>query len=275
MMEIRRVADALLRSQTSPLATFLAPSTATRWASQGQRRCRQAGHRSIGRQFSTTLCRNAIRPTTTTTSAPAPAPAPTPSSESTQQIPSDTPSNDQESSEELAKRLGWAAPASSQPRTIREILDKRTEGGMNSSFEKRMNGGNSANDILAMLAQKTSESSSIDTTKMLSPNANDTMQAIMDSSRTYAAPRATMTLNASTGRSISVNREKIDVGRAFRLLEQSCARNGIRHLFNSQRFHERGGMKRKRLRRERWRRKFMDGFRATVTRVKVLKRQGW
>jgi len=67
----------------------------------------------------------------------------------------------------------------------------------------------------------------------------------------------------------------IDVGRGFRLLEQSCARNGVRRDANSQRFHERPGLKRKRLRRERWRRKFMEGFKATVGRVKQLKNQGW
>ena len=42
-----------------------------------------------------------------------------------------------------------------------------------------------------------------------------------------------------------------------------------------QRFHERGGLKRKRLRRERWRRRFMEGFKGTVGRVKGLRNQGW
>lgn len=67
----------------------------------------------------------------------------------------------------------------------------------------------------------------------------------------------------------------IDVGRGFKLLEMSCARNKVRREANNQRFHERPGLKRKRLRRERWRKKFMEGFKATVGRVKQLKNQGW
>ena len=83
-----------------------------------------------------------------------------------------------------------------------------------------------------------------------------------------------MRLNPSTGRSVQVG-GGVDVGRAFNLLEMSCARNSVKHDFNYQRFHERGGLKRKRLRRQRWRKRFMEGFRATVMRVKQLKNQGW
>ena len=86
--------------------------------------------------------------------------------------------------------------------------------------------------------------------------------------------RMKMKLNPSTGRSVSIGMG-IDVGRGFRLLEQSCARNKVRSDANKQRFHERGGLKRKRLRRERWRKRFMEGFKATVGRVKQLKNQGW
>ena len=86
--------------------------------------------------------------------------------------------------------------------------------------------------------------------------------------------RAPLRLNPTTGRSVTVG-QSIDVGRGFRLLEQSCARNRVRADFNKQRFHERGGLKRKRLRRERWRKRFMEGFKATVGRVKQLKNQGW
>jgi len=86
--------------------------------------------------------------------------------------------------------------------------------------------------------------------------------------------RVPITLNPSTGRSVQIG-VGVDVGRGFRLLEQSCARNGVRRDANTQRFHERPGLKRKRLRRERWRRKFLEGFKATVGRVKQLKNQGW
>ena len=93
-------------------------------------------------------------------------------------------------------------------------------------------------------------------------------------SRAPKPVRVPIKLGPSTGRSVTVG-AGIDVGRGFRLLEQSCARNKVRKDANTQRFHERGGLKRKRLRRERWRKKFLEGFKATVGRVKQLKNQGW
>jgi small subunit ribosomal protein MRP21 len=86
--------------------------------------------------------------------------------------------------------------------------------------------------------------------------------------------RMPIKLGPSTGRSVHIG-AGIDIGRGFKLLEQSCARNGVKRDANNQRFHERPGLKRKRLRRERWRRKFLEGFKATVGRVKQLKNQGW
>jgi len=81
-------------------------------------------------------------------------------------------------------------------------------------------------------------------------------------------------LNPSMGRHASVT-QTIDVGRAFKMVEMSCGRNRVRGDANKQRFHERPGLKRKRLRRERWRKRFQEGFKATVNRVKQLKHQGW
>ena len=114
---------------------------------------------------------------------------------------------------------------------------------------------------------------------MMSPSPWDdsalsTSRDVLEAARPVKQVRVPMDLNPSTGRSVKIG-VGIDVGRAFKLLEQSCARNGVRREANTQRFHERPGLKRKRLRRERWRRKFMEGFKATVGRVKQLKNQGW
>ena len=67
----------------------------------------------------------------------------------------------------------------------------------------------------------------------------------------------------------------MDVGRAFRTLDQQLARNSVRRDMMRQRFHERPGLKRKRLKSERWRKRFKEGFRATVGMVQRLKKQGW
>jgi len=83
-----------------------------------------------------------------------------------------------------------------------------------------------------------------------------------------------LNLNPSLGREVAIG-PSLDISRGIRLLEQSCARNKVRADSTRQRFHERGGLKRKRLRRERWRRRFMEGFKGTVGRVKGLRNQGW
>ena len=53
------------------------------------------------------------------------------------------------------------------------------------------------------------------------------------------------------------------------------SRNRIKADFNRQRFHERAGLKRKRLKSERWRRRFRIGFESVVKRVDALRRKGW
>lgn len=81
-------------------------------------------------------------------------------------------------------------------------------------------------------------------------------------------------LRPSTGRTIERS-SHVDVARAFKLLNQVCQQNQVAKDFSKQRFHERPGLKRKRLKSERWRYRFKVGFRATVQRVSELRAQGW
>ncbi|KAG5956163.1 hypothetical protein E4U57_002806 [Claviceps arundinis] len=62
---------------------------------------------------------------------------------------------------------------------------------------------------------------------------------------------------------------------AVRLLDRLCREQKIREKFHSQKFHERKSNKRKRLNSLRWRARFKVGFKAVVSRVVELKRQGW
>ncbi|KAG6198532.1 hypothetical protein E4U10_006645 [Claviceps purpurea] len=62
---------------------------------------------------------------------------------------------------------------------------------------------------------------------------------------------------------------------AVRLLDRLCREQKIREKFHSQKFHERASNKRKRLSSSRWRARFKVGFKAVVSRVVELKRQGW
>lgn len=62
---------------------------------------------------------------------------------------------------------------------------------------------------------------------------------------------------------------------AFRQLQRIVANEKVRNKWHTQKFHERKGLKRKRLSSERWRARFKAGFKATVSRVLELKKQGW
>ena len=92
------------------------------------------------------------------------------------------------------------------------------------------------------------------------------------------ARRATRTVRSSptVGRAIEVVPERgMDVGRALKSLHRLCSVNKVGADFRDQRFHERPGMKRKRLKSQRWRKAFKASFQATVTRVKEMRRKGW
>ena len=83
-------------------------------------------------------------------------------------------------------------------------------------------------------------------------------------------------LGPTLGRTVEVNdRKKMDLGRAFRMLEIRCSQNGVRRDFNKQRFHERPGMRRKRLKSERWRARFKTNFKQVIRRVDEMRRKGW
>ena len=83
-------------------------------------------------------------------------------------------------------------------------------------------------------------------------------------------------LDAFVGRSEDVNPLKgMDLGTAIRKMEIKCAYNNVKKDFMKQRFHERQGVKRKRLKSERWRKRFKVGFKAVVLKVKKMRKQGW
>ncbi|OCL03122.1 hypothetical protein AOQ84DRAFT_303437 [Glonium stellatum] len=83
-------------------------------------------------------------------------------------------------------------------------------------------------------------------------------------------------LDASTGRSIDLDPSKgRDLVRGLAQLNSLISRNKVRADFNKQRFHERPGLKRKRLKSQRWRKRFKEGFREVVGRVSALTRKGW
>ncbi|GAB7326686.1 hypothetical protein MBLNU13_g10644t1 [Cladosporium sp. NU13] len=87
---------------------------------------------------------------------------------------------------------------------------------------------------------------------------------------------APMKLGPTLGRTVYVDNQRgVDVARAFKAMDIRVAKNGVRREFNAQRFHERGGTKRKRLHSQRWRKRFKLGFQAAVKRILKMRKQGW
>ena len=88
-------------------------------------------------------------------------------------------------------------------------------------------------------------------------------------------PRNTATIKSrpSLGRTVDVTAR--GVAAALQQLEGECRRNNVRTDQRRQRFHERPGLKRKRLKSERWRKRFKIAFKATVRKVQEMRKKGW
>lgn len=83
-------------------------------------------------------------------------------------------------------------------------------------------------------------------------------------------------LKPSYGRTVELAPDRgRDIVRGIGMLSSLVARNKIRNDFQRQRFHERPGLKRKRLKSERWRARFKRGFEDVTRRVSELTRKGW
>lgn len=106
-------------------------------------------------------------------------------------------------------------------------------------------------------------------------NVSEDVSAVIEK---MVRPRAVRTIvsRPSLGRTIELNAAKgVDLGRALTRLGQLTRQNRIQQDRKSQRFYERPGLKRKRLRSERYRARFKAGFLATVEKVKAMRRMGW
>jgi hypothetical protein len=91
-----------------------------------------------------------------------------------------------------------------------------------------------------------------------------------------ASRKTELKLGPTLGRQVHVEPEKgVDLGAAIRVLEATCNANQIKQQANAQRFHVRKGMKRKELRRSRWRKLFKFSFNETVKKIQRMQAQGW
>jgi len=282
-MEFLRAGETLLRS-TQPLLPFLAPSAA-----------RPRSQRAIG--LVSGQCKPRRHPFTTTSSKNADERRTDPPAEHQRQsVPSDTASRLDSvldgtkgtpfvSTTRTSRFKSNTSPPDSNPLSSRltgqyhppkgdsisEILDTLTPSRRATPVGRRPSPGNDYSEIAALF--KGSDSYGPENT---SNNPFLTRAPPPSPAPLLIEKVLPMKLNPSVGRTITVDSARgMDVGRAFRTLEMQCNRNSVKRDFMRQRYHERAGLKRKRLRGERWRRRFKENFKGVVGLVKKMTAQGW
>lgn len=88
--------------------------------------------------------------------------------------------------------------------------------------------------------------------------------------------KRTIRSRPTVGRTIEVEEKMgVDLGRALSRLSTLISTNNVRKDLYAQKYHERPGLKRKRLKHDRWKRYFKAGFEAMVQRALQMRRQGW
>jgi ribosomal protein S21 len=80
-------------------------------------------------------------------------------------------------------------------------------------------------------------------------------------------------MGPTAGRSIPVLNG--DLSGAINQMKAAMSKNNVKHDWRAQRFHERPGLKRKRLRRERHRARFKEGFKRMVNVIIGMKAKGY
>jgi small subunit ribosomal protein MRP21 len=119
----------------------------------------------------------------------------------------------------------------------------------------------------------------LDLNEMAMPD--DSLSALFDASPVRApeipeSEKVYPRLTPSYGRKVELDPSRgRDLVRGIGMLTTLCARNKVKSDFNKQRYHERPGLKRKRLNSERWRAKFKVGFDQVTKRVTELTKKGW
>ncbi|WPG99878.1 Hypothetical protein R9X50_00269800 [Acrodontium crateriforme] len=261
MMEASRAAEALLR-HAQPLMPFLAPawsrSTSSVRAANAISRHFTA-QRSVSngqRAFSTTVRRHEGQPKTST-----PPTAPTETAT--------------ESISQLLDATASFGNASSSRKNFQSSNRMTNRSPALGSYYPRS--GDSASDLFNSVRDSSagrvtstgSSFSAADLNSIWNPSIAGPPLPLEDKP-------FTIKLGPTVGRTVNVDTKRgTDVASAFRQLDIQCNQNRVRADFNRQRFHERPGLKRKRLRRERWRRRFQQGFNEVVQRVQKMRTQGW
>ena len=260
-MKIQCISDALLRSHPSPLLSFLAPSVPiATWTTAAINRDSLASR--------LTQCTTRIRSLATQSS---PLRAPTTAAAESEDDAPDTPSQDT-ANDTINDMLDFIPPG------IRSDQPSQPDSRLNSSLPRESR--ESSADIMRRALERDRRSTSLlarrqgeIAARMEGLSYQEQNRNNLPALRPLPPP---VRLDAFIGRSQNVDPQKgMDLSRALRSMEIKLAVNRVRADFNYQRFHERPGLKRKRLKSQRWRKRFKEGFKAVVGKVQDMRRRGW
>ncbi len=277
-MELRRLGDPFTRARASPLLSFLAPSIPQSWWLSTAPRQRQPtlinSPKKLRSGFHSTACQHAESspPAGDSSKAsdlsfledPEPRPPKPPSGSRF----SDRLKADSRLDDLLESTLdGIPNPrktSSPKPASSAALIEDAYSNFTIRQREKRQPG--------SLAQEMTFPAPAVSSSKPSDSKAEYLLESFSAPTRAKRQIRS----RPSVGRTVEVNADRgMDFGKALRNLEINCAVNKVRQDLSRQRFHERPGMKRKRLKSERWRKLFRESFRATVGRVKKMRRKGW
>ncbi|MCJ1370628.1 hypothetical protein MMC20_001841 [Loxospora ochrophaea] len=291
-MEVRRIGDALLRSRHSPLLAFLAPSIYSRPFTPKSILSQPAATNLTPKRCIHNAPARLQSQSTAAAEQPNADEGPQdllphqmeePQGSTSSQGRATTQSRSREFRSEVEDLLTGLYPGggpNKQPRTsLDDVIIARELDARDQRNTVRMRQGELALRRGELSARQGSVASSMVFPQ--TPSSSPTKETTAPQTSTGQSPlsperRSTIRLDAFVGRSVEVKRgEGRDLGRALRFLDIKLAANKVKTDFYRQRFHERPGLKRKRLKSERWRKRFKEGFRATVAKVQKMRRQGW
>ncbi|MCJ1485822.1 hypothetical protein MMC06_005997 [Schaereria dolodes] len=282
-MEVRLLGDALLRSRPSPLLSFLIPTLSSPPWTLSTTQCLSLaplGRHAISKRCLVTKTLPLRAPTAA--AAGKPEADDEPSSTRTNDTASTAPKyeNDSQVGSMLdsffkEKRLSAHGPhetSKSRSPVARQEARKSSADITAAAFREDFASRNTLQNRQGMLAARMDYLDAPSNFSQDMRNVNSEIQR----RKFRQLPPAPVRLDAFIGRSMEVDPAKgVDLARGLKKLEIKCSLNSVRQDVTQQRYHERGGLKRKRLKRERWRKRFMLGFKSVVTKVKDMKKRGW
>ncbi|MCJ1268340.1 hypothetical protein MMC22_008228 [Lobaria immixta] len=163
--------------------------------------------------------------------------------------------------DDLLSRTLQSTSSSSRRHRVSETAPQSSLGAMQDAYAKQ---GGIADGM--MMPNVGSPSTTVSASNMVSENIIERQ----------LVPRAVRTIHShpSLGRTIEID-SRVDIGVALDKLKKFVQVNKIRRDLQVQRFHERPGVRRKRLQRERWRERFRENFHQAVEKIKAMRRMGW